>query len=112
LNQRQIPGGLGASEALRKAIFSLKQSGEVYPEVISDNGVKYIVKLKSRKDADLSKLTDEKLAEMAETNKFMRAFQLYSHLTPAIQTKYEEAGKIYRNPEFLRYDEMMRGGST
>lgn len=112
LNTRSIPGGLGNAESLKSAIFKLKKAGEIHPEVIDVAGTKYIVRLKDRKDADLSQLTAEKLAEMADSQKFLQAFWLFNNLSAAIKQKYEEDGKIYRNPQYLRYDERMRSGST
>lgn len=48
MNEDQIPK-LGASEALREAVFSLKTAGEWSPQLIRESNLRYLVQLKDTK---------------------------------------------------------------
>lgn len=109
LSARAIPGGLGPDPELRKAIISLKKVGDVYPEAVAASGSSYILRLKSRTDADLSKLDAKQKEQLVESSRFMEAYGLFSSLTSDIRKKYEDSKKIYMNPEFLNYDARLRG---
>ncbi|MFW7379700.1 MAG: peptidylprolyl isomerase [Oligoflexus sp.] len=108
LNSRSIPGGIGSAESLKTAIYQLENTGDAYPEAIEVGGAKYILRLKDRKEADMSQLTAEKKSELVDNQKFMQAFWLFNNLTSALRQKYEDEGKVYRNPEYIRYDELLR----
>ncbi len=105
---RFVPG-LGADKKVMGAIASLKKPGEVYPEALDVTGAKIILRLKSRQDADLSKLTDDKRKELVESSKYMEGYTLFGALAKDINDRYEKSGKIYRNPEFLSYDTTVHG---
>lgn len=112
LNTRSIPEGIGGSESARTAIYQLREPGEVYQDLVTVADAKYVFRLKNRREADMSQLTDEKKAEMADSQRFLQAFWLFNHLSSGLMRDYEESGKVYRNPEFLRYDELLQSGSS
>jgi peptidyl-prolyl cis-trans isomerase D len=108
---RFIPG-LGPDKDALKAVSTLKTPGQLLPEALDIGGVKYIVRLKSRQDADLAKLTPEKRNELVESAKYMEAYTLFNTIGQEIEKRYESEGKIYKNPEFLNYDKVIHGSRT
>jgi peptidyl-prolyl cis-trans isomerase D len=107
IGARFIPG-LGADKATLKAVSSLKKVGEVYPSALDSTGAKFIVRLKSRTDADMTKLTAEKRQQLADSSRYMDSYMLFNSLTGDIRKRYEDKGKIYRNPEYVNYDQLNR----
>ncbi len=109
MGARVIPGGLGPDPELRQAVLALKKPGEISPKALAVNGSHYILRLKSRTDADLSKMDAKEKEQMLSSSRFMEAYSLYTSLTGGLRSRYEQAKKIYRNPEYLQYDAKMRG---
>lgn len=107
LGARSIPGGLGSDKAVRQAIAALKKPGDLAPSAVTVNGAKYILRLKAKSAADISKLDDAKRKDLAESGKFMEAYGLFNALSSDIRKKYESEGKIYKNPEFVQYDALL-----
>ncbi len=112
LSARAIPGGIGPDPAVRKAVLSLKKSGELYPEALAVNGSYYILRLKSRSEADLSKLDSKQKEQLANSSRFMEAYGIWTSLSGDLRKKYETNKKIYMNAEYLNYDARLRGGKT
>lgn len=105
---RFIPG-LGADKAALSAIAALKTPGQLAPEPVEIAGVTYILRLKSKTDADISKLTAEKRKELGEQGKYMESYTLFNAISEDIKKRYEKDKKIYKNPEFLAYDHKLKG---
>lgn len=105
---RFVPG-LGADKAALAAIASLKTPGQLAPEPVEVAGVTYILRLKSKTEADLSKLTAEKKKELSEQGKYMESYTLFNAFSEDIKKRYEKDKKIYKNPEFLAYDQKLQG---
>ncbi len=112
LGARLIPGGLGADKNLRAAVVALKKPGELAPQALNVNGSEYILRLKSRTEADLSKLDPKQLDQVSQGTRMMEAYGLYNELTTAIRKDYETKKKISKNPEYLNYDLRMKGGES
>lgn len=111
IGARFVPG-LGADKNVLVAVSSLHKIGDITPNALDMNGAKVIARLKSRQEADLSKLTPEKRKELADSSRYMDSYMLFSALTGDIRKRYEDKGKIYRNPEFLNYDQLNRQASN
>jgi peptidyl-prolyl cis-trans isomerase D len=107
LGSRVIPGGLGSDKSVRQAIAGLKNPGDMTPEAVNVNGVQYLLRLKSKTPADLSKLDETKRNELVESAKFMESYPLFNNMTTQIRKRYENDGKIYKNPEFVQYDALL-----
>jgi len=107
LGARVIPGGLGSDKAVRQAVAALKKPGDLAPEALSVSGAQYILRLKSKVAADLSKLDSAKRKELAESGKFMEAYGIFNALSADLRKKYEAEGKIYKNPQFVQYDALL-----
>ncbi len=112
LGTRVIPGGLGSDKAVRQAVAALKKPGDLAPDALSVSGAQYILRLKSKVAADLSKLDPAKRKELAESGKFMEAYGIFNALSTDIRKKYEAEGKIYKNPEFVQYDALLNSKPT
>ena len=112
LDARFLPGGLGTSEDLKTAAVSLKEPGAM-SEVIEADGKFYLLKLKERKEADLSNLAekdDDDIANPFGNASALEAFFAYNKLMSDIKKEYEEENKIFRNDDFLQYDARLQSG--
>lgn len=107
LSARFIPG-LGADKGVLQAVSALRTVGEYVPNAVEANGAKFIVRLKSRQEADPSKLTPEKRKELVDSGRYMDSYMLFTSLTSDLRKRYEDKGKIYRNPEYVNYDQLNR----
>lgn len=115
LNAKLIPGGLGNDDSVLAAVYSLKKPGEVYKQPLNVRGSYYVVKLASRKEADMSKFTDDTLEESRKSSKPLQAFWLHNQIVQSILEKYDEQGLVFKNPEFMNYDARMKelsGGNS
>lgn len=115
LNAKLIPGGLGNDDQVLAAVYSLKKKGELYKQPLNVRGAYFIVKLANRVDADMSKFTDETLEENRKASRPLQAFWLHNQMVQSIVEKFDEQGLVYRNPEFMNYDERVKeltGGNS
>lgn len=115
LNAKLLPGGLGNNDEVLTAVYSLKKPGELYKQPLNVRGSYYVVKLASRKEADMSKFTDETLEESRKMSKPLQAFWLHNQIVQSIVEKFDEQGLVYKNPEFVNYDARMKelsGGNS
>ena len=76
-------------------------------DVVSVGDVKYVLKLDSVKTADLSKLSDKKVEELAEGKADINAYWLFNSWISSAEKSYEKKGLIYKNPDFVNYDAIM-----
>ncbi|MCX6131467.1 MAG: hypothetical protein NTX25_20700, partial [Proteobacteria bacterium] len=107
IGARSIPGGIGSEKSARTAVVALKKPGDIAPEALDISGARYILRLKAKTSADLSKLEPTKRKELAESSKAMEAYGLFNALTSELRKKYESEGKIYKNPQFVQYDALL-----
>ena len=106
LSTRFLPEGLGSDAKVKSAVYGLKKKGDL-SNVVSVGDVKYILKLKSVKKPDMSKLTEKKLDELAESKTYMGSYWLYNAWVSSAEKDYEKKGLIYKNPDFENYDSIM-----
>ncbi len=102
-NARFIPS-LGSAKEIKDAVLSLKKDGETYNKPIESGGAYYLVRLKTRKEADESQITKDKLTEIAEGKKLFAAYSFFNNLSKMFQEDYRKQGKISLNIEYQNYD--------
>ncbi|NRA63629.1 MAG: peptidylprolyl isomerase [Pseudobacteriovorax sp.] len=107
LNARFLPGGLDNDQKLKEAAVGLKKVGDIHPELISASGKSYLIRLKDRKEADVSNITVSKDDPLGNLGNF-EAFFSYSKLMGDVKQQYEQDNKIYRSEEFLQYDAKLK----
>ena len=110
-NARFIPG-LGNDSALKEAVLSLKK-GQTYPEILDINGRKYVLRLKSRKNPDMSKFDAQKAEELSKSARYMQSYTFYNTLNTLARKEYEKANEIWVNDEYRNMDinQKAQGGS-
>lgn len=101
---RYLPG-IGQSQEVNDAIASLTQVGQVYPQVVDVRGNLYIMRLKNRKDADLSKLDDERKKQLTSTAAYTEGSSLFSTYEKMARQEMEKKESIWMNPEYLALDQ-------
>lgn len=110
LDARFLPGGLGSDPAVREAALKLKKVGDL-SDLVEVNSTFYIMKLKSRLGTDPSSLKGDKLKELTDSSGMMDAFWMYNDLKTELKKSYEDGKRVYRNPEFMQYDAILRANS-
>ena len=103
LTARYIPK-LGVDDGLKNAIFTMKGPGEIADKAVDAGGVKYILRLKSIKKADLATLTPDKLEEMRKSERAMEAYGLMGEAIAEVQKHYRDDNQVWENPEFRDLD--------
>lgn len=103
LDSKFVPG-LGSDAKLRDAALRLSDSNKVHPEVLDVNGTLYVIKLKSRVNADMSKLDATKRRQLADYQKMQEAFSFISSVKNAKKDSLEKADRIKRNESYLALD--------
>ena len=106
LSARFLPGGLGSDAKMKSAVYALKNKGDL-SDVVTVGDIKYVLKLDTVKKADMSKLTDEKIDEIAKSKTYMGSYWLYNAWVSSAEKSYEKKGLIYKNPDFENYDSIM-----
>lgn len=96
---RFIPS-LGSSEQLKSAALSLKKPGDLHEGSIDVSGNHYILRLKSFKEADLTKLTKEELSDLKDSKRFLESYTFYAAFTKLIQEDYKKRGLVRVNSEY------------
>jgi|LauGreDrversion4_2_1035121.scaffolds.fasta_scaffold02529_13 peptidyl-prolyl cis-trans isomerase D len=105
---RYLPG-IGASSDVGDALVGLRQPGELFPRVLDVRGNFYVLKLKQRKEPDLSKLTGEKRKQLAETAALQEGSQVFTQLAKKVEADLEKNATVWLNPEFLALDDTKSG---
>jgi peptidyl-prolyl cis-trans isomerase D len=92
---------VGGDVALVDAANRLVKAGDVADRVFDVNGSKVILKLKSRVEADESKIDAKKQKELAKTAASSAGYALMSSYEHSLRKELEDKGKIWENPEYL-----------
>lgn len=92
---------VGGDAAMVDAVLALSKAGDVSSKVFDVSGSKVILKLKSRTDADPSKLDNKKQTELAQTAASNAGYALMTSYEKALRKELEDKGKIWENPEYL-----------
>ena len=100
---RFIPG-LGSDKTVTDAIATLIKPGSLYPSVVEAQDSRYIIRLKARKEPDMSKFDDAKLRELSESASFSQGYAIFGSLEKSARKDLESKGKIWENPEFMSLD--------
>jgi peptidyl-prolyl cis-trans isomerase D len=102
-NTRYIPS-IGTSDEINDALLSLKSVGQLVDKVVDVRGNFFIVRLKSRKDADMSKFDDKKSKELAESASYSEGYALFNSLEKKLKDEMQKDSKVWMNPDVLAID--------
>lgn len=103
VNASYVPG-IGSSKEIINALGALNKVGQLSPTPVDVRGNLYILRLKSRQEADLSKLDKDKRRELAQTAAFSEGFAIYRALEKNVTESLEANKKVWMNPEYLALD--------
>jgi hypothetical protein len=103
-SSRYLPG-VGSSKEVSDAMAAVSKPGELYPQTVDVRGNLFIFRLKTRKDADMSKFDAEKRKEMTASASFSEGYTLFSAYEKEIREQMEKTAKIWMNPEYLALDD-------
>ncbi len=96
--------GIGSKPEIKEAVFKLTKPGQLTSEAVDISGSKFILRLKSLEKPDMSKLTAEKLDEIATTQRYTEAYSLYNAINDTIKEKYKMNGSVWVNESFRMFD--------
>jgi peptidyl-prolyl cis-trans isomerase D len=96
---------LGANRAVIDAVFTLKKPGDIFPTAVEAERAKYILKLKTRSDANLASLDNAKKEELAKNAALSEGSSLFNSLKDKAQKKMQDKGEIKLNEDYLAIDQ-------
>lgn len=111
VNSRYVPG-IGTSQEVSDSLLSLKKPNQLVQKVVDVRGNLFIVRLKSRKDADLTKFDKEKGRELAESAAYSDGYAVYNAIEKKLKEDMAKDEKIWRNEEYLGMDDRRTGAKN
>ncbi len=102
--------GIGSSKEVTDALSGLTAVGQIYPTAVDVRGNLYVLKLKSRKDPDMSKFSKEKQKEMSQTAAYTEGTSLFTSYEKQVRDELEKKQKVWQNPDFLAMDDAKTKG--
>jgi peptidyl-prolyl cis-trans isomerase D len=96
--------GVGSGKEVEDAMADLKTPGQVHNGLVDVRGTYYILRLKSRKDADLTKLDKQKKQELAMSASYSEGSSMYQAFEKQVRDELEKKQKIWLNPQYLAQD--------
>lgn len=103
-SSKYLPG-IGSSKEVSDAVTALKVAGDLFPTVVDVRGNYYVLRLKSKKDADMSKFDKEKAKELTTSASYAEGYQLFTMWEKQIRDEADKKQKIWMNPAYLAIDE-------
>lgn len=100
---RFVPG-VGGGVEVRDAAMTLSDSKKFYDSAVDVSGAKILLRLRSRTEADLSKLTPEKKKELAQSASYSQGYAVMTAMEKQVKKDFEDKGRITRNPRYLALD--------
>lgn len=101
--------GIGSSKEVSDALAGLRNPSDVHPAVLDVRGNLYIVRLKSKKEPDMSKFDLDKKRELTASASFSEGYALFNLYEKQIRDDMEKKQKIWMNPDFLALDDAAAG---
>jgi peptidyl-prolyl cis-trans isomerase D len=92
---------VGGDVSLVDAATRLTNPGALADRVFEVSGSKVILKLRSRSEADESKLDTQKQKELAKNAASSAGYALMSSYEHSLRKELQDKGKIWENPEYL-----------
>ena len=101
---RYLPG-IGSSKEVSDALVALNKPGQLYPKVVDVRGNLYILRLKSRREPDLTKFDQDKRRETVQAQEYAQGNSLFSSYQKQFLADVDKQQKIWLNPDLLALDE-------
>lgn len=102
-NTTYLPG-IGSTREIATTLVQLNKLGQLPDAPVDVRGNFYIIRLKTRQDADLSKLDPAKRRELAQTASFTEGAAAYRALEKNVTDELQSSKKVWFNPEYLELD--------
>lgn len=100
---RVIPE-IGSENSILTAIAALTQPGQTSQQLVESRGAHYVLRLKKKTAADMSKLTAEKKGELRRTLSGSFGQALLTSIEKQTRDALQKRGRIWENPEYLQID--------
>lgn len=100
--------GLGSAQEIKDAIYSLKEEGKMYDQVLKSGKSFFIIKLVKREQAPMDKFDDEKRRQLAQTAAFTEGYEYFNQFEKSAKKEFEESKSIYLNPNYLALDQQVQ----
>jgi peptidyl-prolyl cis-trans isomerase D len=99
-----IPG-IGNTSDVQEALSQLQKPLDIYPNFLDIRGNLYILRLKSRKEPDMSKFDQAKKRELRLMASYTDSTSLVQMYEAQSKAELEKKGKIWINPSYLALDQ-------
>jgi len=96
---------LGSDDATIAAVRALRTPQQLHDGVLDVRDSKFIVRLKTRSEPDMAKLTAEKKKELADSARFTQGYKLLSTVRSSARKDLEKGKRLWENPDFALQDE-------
>jgi len=103
LSTNSIPN-LGSDEGLRASTLALKNPGDTSVAPILAGDSWYIVRLKSRNQANLSNADSNALQDSADNEAYSNGYQFFTSLRKQLREDYDKRKAVKLNPDYLALD--------
>ena len=97
--------GIGSSKEVSEALVTLKNVGDFYPAVLDVRGNLFVVRLKAKKEPDMSKFDADKKKELIASTSFSEGYALFNIYDKEIKDDMEKRQKVWMNPDYLALDD-------
>lgn len=95
---------IGSENSVLSAIAELTRPGQVFGKVIENRGAHYVLRLKKKTAADMSKLTAEKKGELRRNASGELGQSWFSAWEKKTRDELQKRGRIWENPDYLAID--------
>jgi peptidyl-prolyl cis-trans isomerase D len=99
-NSQSLPK-VGGDVAIVEAVNRLAKAGDVADKAFDVGLNKVVLRLKSRVDADESKIDDQKKRELAKSAASGAGYAMMNSYEHALRKELEDKGKIWENPDYM-----------
>lgn len=103
LTTRVIPE-IGSGAATLRAVAELKTPGQTSKSLVENRGSYYLIRLKQRTEADMSKLSPDKKEELVRSDAGAVGYAYLANLQKTVHDKLNKQGRIWQNPAYLETD--------
>lgn len=97
--------GLGSDKALQNAVGALNAQSPLAPSVVTVGGTRYILRFKSRQDADMAKFAGSEHDRLVKSASYTQAYSMFQAVEKQARAELEKKGRIWMNPEYLAIDD-------
>lgn len=95
---------LGSEKAVRDVVSTLRPDARIASKVVENRGVNFVLRLKSRTDADVKSLDADRRKQLAEMAAYYQGYAQMMAMERSLKDSTKSKNKIWFNPDYLALD--------